>query len=358
MWTSFERIGLADAFSALKVLQHLDRIQRMKKGEIVPPVTVELDPTNICNHRCIWCLDQRFRDSCHDSLEWEFVRKLVLELAVLGIKGVVIKGSGEPTLVPYLADLLYLLKEVGIRSALTTNGTFLAGAKARAVAECCDWVRISLDAGTAETHQKIHRPVQEGDFERILTNIKELVEIKHSLGANIVIGYKFSADENNYHEILAAASLARDLGVDNFSVRGVDLKCHGYEDQSFRKVEKEILIHMEEALSLSSPRFAVVVGGIRNPAPISSCPASDLIGVVSANAHVYACCDLKGDEAFDLGNIGENGFGGVWYGKRRMEVRKRVQALQCRDRCSLKYDGYNRILESVLTPKPLHSEFL
>lgn len=358
MQTFSEARGLADAFSALKVLQHLDRIQQMKRGEIVPPVTVELDPTNICNHRCIWCLDQSFRERCRDTLPWKIVERLISELAVLGVKGAVVKGSGEPTLVPYLPDILYLLKDKKIRSALTTNGTMLSGAKARAVAECCDWVRVSMDAATAETHQKIHRPIQGNDFEKIIENIRELVEIRDSCAGRLVIGYKFSADENNMREIVPATCLARELGVDNISIRGVDLACHGLEDKRFRAVEKEIVKYMDEAKALSSSDFVVITGGVRQPAPISSCPASELVGVVSANGHMYACLDLKGEEEFDLGSISEQDFKSVWYGERRMDVRRKVQNLHCRSRCSLKYDGYNRILEAILAPCIMHSEFL
>jgi cyclic pyranopterin phosphate synthase len=358
MLSSSDGNGLLEAFSALKVLQHLDRIQGMREGRIVPPVTVELDPTNLCNHRCVWCLDQRFREECHDSLAWEVVRKLIEELAEMGVKGVVVKGSGEPTLVPYLPDILYLLRRLGIRSALTTNGSLLSGDKARAVVECCDWVRVSVDAATAETHQRIHRPVQDGDFERILNNIRGLVAMKRSLGKPLVIGYKFSADENNLHEILEATRLARALGVDNISLRGVDLACHGLEDSSFRLAQAEISTRIEEAARLTEPGFTVIAGGIRRPARIRSCLASDLVAVVSANGHMYACLDLKGQERFDMGSVLEEGFRGVWYGKKRMDVRGRIQSMECRSRCSLKYDGYNRILEAALAKGLMHSEFL
>lgn len=358
MRISSEAYSLKDAFSALKVLQHLDRIHRMKQGEIVPPVTVELDPTNICNHSCIWCLGQSFRERCRDTLSWQAVEKLISDLALVGVSGVVIKGSGEPTLVPYLADMLYLLRDLKIRSALTTNGTMLSGTKAKAVAECCDWVRISVDAATPETHQRIHRPTQDNDFQRIIENIRTLVGMKDSLGTHLVVGFKFSADENNFREIVPAAQLARDLKVDNISIRAVDLACHGFEDKGFREVEKEILRCMEEAQALSSDGFAVVTGGIRQPQPIGSCPASDLVGVVSANGHMYACLDLKGEEEFDLGSVLEQDFRSVWYGEKRMAVRRKVKNLECRSRCSLKYDGYNRILESALAPKLMHSEFL
>lgn len=358
MRTSFEDNGLKEAFSSLKILHHLDRIQAMREGRIVPPVTVELDPTNLCNHHCIWCLDQRFRQRCHDTLPWETVHRIIDELAQMGVKAVVVKGSGEPTLVPYFSRMFYALREAGLKSALTTNGGLLSGDKALAVADCCDWVRVSVDAATAETHERIHRPSQAGEFGRVIENIRTLAETRGRVGRRLVIGYKFSADENNFHEILDAARLAREIGADNISIRGVDLACHGFDDKAFRAVEQEIIARMEEAKGLNSPEFAVITGGVRRPAPIGSCRASDLVGVISANGHLYACCDLKGDDSYDMGDLTDGGFAKLWQGPKRMEVRRRVQALRCRSRCSLKYDGYNQILEKVLAEEALHCEFL
>ncbi|MGQ9653112.1 MAG: radical SAM protein [Thermodesulfobacteriota bacterium] len=358
MRTSFEENGLKEAFSSLKLLHHMDRLQAMREGRIVPPVTVELDPTNLCNHHCIWCLDQRFRESCHDTLPWETVRRLIEELAQIGVKGVVVKGSGEPTLVPYFSKLFYAIRSAGLKSALTTNGGLLSGDKAKAVAECCDWVRVSVDAATAETHQRIHRPTRAREFRRVIGNIGTLVEMRERVASRLVIGYKFSADEHNLHEIVDAAILAREIGADNISIRAVDLACHGFQDKAFQAAQREIVARMEEAKGLNSPGFTVIVGGVRRPAPIRSCRASDLIGVVSANGHLYACCDLKGDDSYDMGDITQGGFEQVWQGPKRMEVRRRVQALRCRSRCSLKYDGYNQILERLLAQEALHCEFL
>lgn len=358
MLSSYEPYGLREAFSELKILHHLDRIQGMRKGEIVAPVTVELDPTNICNHSCIWCLDQGFRERCRDTLPWKMVQRLIGELAEIGVKAVVVKGSGEPTLVPYFSRMFYEIRDAGLKSALTTNGSLLQGERSKAVVECCEWVRVSVDAATPETHEKIHRPTRSGEFKRVIDNIRALAEMRYALGTGLVIGYKFSADENNYKEILDAVYLAKEIGANNVSIRGVDLACHGFDDRAFRGVEHEISARMEEAKALSSPEFHVITGGIRRPAPIKSCYASDLVGVVSANGHLYACCDLKGDDSYDMGDLAKADFKGLWHGSKRMDVRSKVMRLMCRSRCSLKYDGYNQILEKVLSDRALHCEFL
>jgi len=44
-------------FSEFKAIHYIDRLQAICRGELPPPVTVEVDLTNACNHRCIWCMD-------------------------------------------------------------------------------------------------------------------------------------------------------------------------------------------------------------------------------------------------------------------------------------------------------------
>src|SRR5688500_6963417 len=45
-----------DPFNPHKILNHFDRISAFVRGELVYPITVEIDPTNVCNHRCKWCV--------------------------------------------------------------------------------------------------------------------------------------------------------------------------------------------------------------------------------------------------------------------------------------------------------------
>ena len=39
-------------FSSDKILKHIDRVNAWLKRENPRPITVELDMTNVCNHRC------------------------------------------------------------------------------------------------------------------------------------------------------------------------------------------------------------------------------------------------------------------------------------------------------------------
>lgn len=44
-------------FNPHKHLVHWDRINALVQGKDTSPVTLELDVSSICNHKCGWCVD-------------------------------------------------------------------------------------------------------------------------------------------------------------------------------------------------------------------------------------------------------------------------------------------------------------
>ncbi|MBR9705524.1 radical SAM protein, partial [Candidatus Pacearchaeota archaeon] len=79
-------------FSGLKIFKHLDRLCKLRNGEIFYPVSVDFSPTNACNHNCIWCCyGGVFID--RETLDKELMLKIVDELASLGVKGINFTGG-------------------------------------------------------------------------------------------------------------------------------------------------------------------------------------------------------------------------------------------------------------------------
>ena len=89
-------------------------------GVSIKPYHVILSPTNKCNGNCTWC-------SCGKvdrGLEWDWA-DLTTSMEMfkdLGCRAVTITGGGEPTLYGRLSGLLQLLRDLGIRVGLITNG--------------------------------------------------------------------------------------------------------------------------------------------------------------------------------------------------------------------------------------------
>lgn len=65
--------------------------------------------------------------------------------------------GGEPTLCPYLGELLIEAKRVGLTTCIVSNGTGLTAEFLELYARFIDWVGISIDASNDEIHMKIGR---------------------------------------------------------------------------------------------------------------------------------------------------------------------------------------------------------
>ena len=70
--------------------------------------------------------------------------------------------EGEPTLCPWLSDLIASAKEFGLSTAMVTNGSLLSPAWMDAVAGHLDWVALSVDSVNPDTLRRIGRTTRSG----------------------------------------------------------------------------------------------------------------------------------------------------------------------------------------------------
>ena len=104
-----------------------------------------------CNYGCTFCF-ATFEDiDRSNSLEKELGFKLLEEIAAEGIEKVTFVG-GEPTLCPWLGELLVRAKELGLTTCIVSNGTGLSEEFLDSYHEYIDWVGISIDASDDRLH--------------------------------------------------------------------------------------------------------------------------------------------------------------------------------------------------------------
>ena len=109
-----------------------------------------------CNYACKFCF-ATFEDlPASKKMSKEDALRVPQMLADAGAEKLTFVG-GEPTLCPYLGELLIEAKRVGLTTCIVSNGTGLTAEFLELYAPFIDWVGISIDASEDEIHMEIGR---------------------------------------------------------------------------------------------------------------------------------------------------------------------------------------------------------
>ncbi len=132
----------------------------MDQGYIHPVIrkapTVNYHMLRACNMSCGFCF-ATFKDI---PLKHELGRTESLELvAMLGRAGFrkINFAGGEPTLRPWLPDLVQMAKSHGMTTSIVTNGTRISPESLDNLASFIDIIALSIDSVNLETQRKIGR---------------------------------------------------------------------------------------------------------------------------------------------------------------------------------------------------------
>ena len=196
------------------------------KGSQFAPISINLDLTTACNFQCPHCIDGDIINK-GKILDFQYVKKLLRDWSKKGLKSVILIGGGEPTLCPYFEEAVKFLKSLSLQVGIASNGTYL-----KKIENIChfldkkDWLRLSLDAGTNEAFQKIHRPQVNLTLSEIMAGVRKIrqknpdVQIGYSF---LIIGDNKKVNKiplaKNIGEIALTAKLARENGFNYLSLK-------------------------------------------------------------------------------------------------------------------------------------------
>lgn len=97
-----------------KLFHHLDEVMRWRDGKDFAPIYVEINPTDYCNHKCIFCYSDYLGHKKELSIEGDLLIRIFRELPEAGVKSVMIQGTGEPLLNVALPDAIVAGKKAGL----------------------------------------------------------------------------------------------------------------------------------------------------------------------------------------------------------------------------------------------------
>lgn len=136
---------------------------------------VDLVEFKTCSYDCIYCqLARTTRKTLHRE-EWVPLEDILAQIKEkLGTKPdyITLAGSGEPSLYSRIDELIAGIKAMtDIPIAVLTNGSLLSLAEVRSALLGADLVSPSLDAGDAETFERVNRPTEGLSFEQMVEGL-------------------------------------------------------------------------------------------------------------------------------------------------------------------------------------------
>lgn len=365
-------------FNSFKLLAHINTWKNIKRNDkIPPPILVTVDPSNVCNLKCVWCNAESVIQSRHNYISENTLIDIADYLQYWGVSTVCIAGGGEPLMNKYTGNFIDRLVNNGIEVGVVTNGIAID----RFIPELakCTWVGVSVDAGDASVYKKY-----KGDdkFNKVIDNIKNLV--KYSKITNSTLGmdrpsygvsYKFLLYKDNIHNVYNAAKLAKEIGCTNIHYRPAGTvwsKIKTNDEINFTDGEITIFKNqIENAQNLDDETFgvygithkfndkftkcnefencyAIFMTAVFEPPSLKNKKDSFTLGL---------CCDRRGDDSLELlcncDNVYE--IENVWGSERHWDIFDNIDINDC-PRCT--YKPHNEIYENVILKDSMTYKFI
>lgn len=357
-------------YAADKVLYHLERLQALRNGRPMAPIHVQLIISDLCNQDCTFCAyrmtgytsnelfnevraDGTSTHNPHRFLAYDKVVEILEDCQAIGVKAIQVTGGGEPTLHPQFVNILDQVVDRGLDLAVVTNGWRLGAREMQALLRAT-WVRVSLDAASADRYRTIRRTTSMA-FETVLQHLREFVALKQATRSAVTIGIGFVVTRENWQEVLEATRLARDLGVDNIRLSAVFQPERAAYFAPFFETASALC---REAEALSSDTFRVInnfgerVSDLALGAPdYAVCGYQHVTTYIGADQQVYRCCVLAYSRRGLLGSLRQQRFKDLW------AARSDDPPFDARGCPQCQFNGKNRAILAVLR-RPPHENFV
>lgn len=271
---------------------------------IAMPMSMHIEPTNICNFHCVSCPqslpDYKEAAGYHQHMDVGLYEKILHDIKDMGrLKALKLFGYGESMTHPELGRMIRLAKDLDVadRIELTSNASRLTEKMAVELIEGpLDYLRVSIYSLDQQAHQEFTQTKVQID--RIFENLRRLRQLRDERGA--VKPYIYV----KMFETISADDEAR------FRAQFADI---GDE------LTLEILHNMtgidgiESKLGVDVPRYK----------PKKICPAPFYMSSVAANGDVTICC-VDWSWSSKVGNLKDQSLKEIWYGPALQEIRRKL----------------------------------
>ncbi|MEW5923862.1 MAG: radical SAM/SPASM domain-containing protein [Candidatus Zixiibacteriota bacterium] len=340
---------------------------RNENGHITP-ITMEIDITNRCTHRCPYCVGRRLPD-CSDEQLYETsgngdqmtvssASDYIRQMVSAGVVGLIFTGGGEPTVHPDLVTLVALASNLGLKVGLITHGGLLHKHDMERLVLSCEWIRVSVDASNADEYKIIHGR-DDKEWERLWNNLWQLVSAKKRLTAKgydelATLGTAYLVGPENSEGIADFAAMAGAVGVDYAQIRPFYRYINFNLGDTLATIQKKLNSETFQVVG-SLQKYSQLHNGIVSPRSYCYCHLAEFASVICANGKMYVCCHLRNVSDSCIGDLNRNSFEEILRSEERIRANANVDVSKCLELC--RGDHVNRLIQRYIDediiPEPI-----
>lgn len=160
-------------------------------------MSANLHLTVRCNYRCAHCFDRHLATRCMKPCEWIPVLNY---LRNIGVRKINLAG-GEPTLYPYLDELVSLLESYEFTISIVSNGSLIDECFLERYLGRISWIGLSIDSPDEEDEVKMGRHCDCIDHIR---HVKWVARTAKDLGYKVKINITVTRDswQKDFHPLI------------------------------------------------------------------------------------------------------------------------------------------------------------
>lgn len=308
----FKTITLSRLLNGIKVVSsyYFSRITG-KAVHAGMPLSLSIEPTNICNLRCPECpTGLKILTRRSGLLSFDLFRQIIDQVAHT-TPYLTLYFQGEPYMNPEFLSFVKYAKAKNMYVTTSTNGHYLNFQNCeQTVLSGLNRLIISIDGTTQDTYSKYRLG---GNLKIVLEGIRLLMETKKRFKSPYpFVVIQFIVFRQNEHQIEDIKRIARELGVDHLALKTAQV----YDFETGKDIIPE---------NIKFSRYKKRKDGtyeIRNKF-YNHCWRSWQSCVLTWDGNIVPCCFDK-DAHYKVGSVMEKPLVQIWHGKDLKAFRQKV----------------------------------
>lgn len=178
----FDKMAEFELNIQLDRLKYIDTLLNRRTYCDFPPRKIYIEPTNICNLKCVHCVHDGALTRKPGYLDFDLFVDMIDQIEHLALHTKIqFTGVGEPLFHKDLFRMIRYASDKGFFTLMNSNATMLTPDKCDQLMDSgLDYLHISIDGITKDTYENIRRGA---NFEQVIENICNLFKSKYEKNA-------------------------------------------------------------------------------------------------------------------------------------------------------------------------------